>query len=99
MGGSTSSPRGHCLHSRSVNGLQWLFLAGPAQSVHTRAAPLGSSNAMDLGSSKSLQATAMIPAWPRRPRQQKRPVDKTPIRTVSCTSSSSSSSSPRLLPG
>ena len=64
---------------------EWLFLAGPAQSVHTRAAPLSSFNAMDLGSGKSLQATAMIPAWPRRPRHQKRPVDQTPICTVSCT--------------
>ena len=68
--------------------LERLFLAGPAQSVHTRASPLSSFNAMDmLGSSKSLQATAMIPAyWPRRPRHQKRPVDKTHIIcTVSCT--------------
>ena len=62
-----------------------LFLAGPAKSVHTRAASLSGFNAMDLGSSKSLQATAMIPAWPRRPRHQKRLVDKTPICTVSCT--------------
>ena len=64
---------------------EWLFLAGPAQSVHTRAAPLSSFNAMDLGSSKSLQATAMIPAWLCRPRHQKRLVDKTLICTVSCT--------------